>query len=138
LASIAALPTIRGRVVAGASALAAAVALGATLLGAVPAQAATPAKPYGTVVSGNGVILRQYPSTDSTPKGSLPYHQQVGLRCKVHAQNIVDNSIWYLLRDRAVWVTAKYVDNTGNVPLCKDVMPSSSAVLDSMPQGAQG
>lgn len=108
------------RTVAGAGAVTAATALAATLLAAAPAQAA-PARPYGTVVSPTGVNERQYPSTDSSVRGTLPFRAQVGLKCKVRAQNIAGNDIWYLLRDRPVWVTARYVDNTGAVPFCKDV-----------------
>ncbi|KOG89098.1 hypothetical protein ADK38_16140, partial [Streptomyces varsoviensis] len=87
------------------------------------AQAA-PARPYGTVTSSSGLFERQYPSTDSAVRGSLKHGAQVGLRCKVRAQNIGGNTIWYLLRDRATWVTAKYVDNTGDVKYCKDVQRS--------------
>ncbi|BBA96214.1 hypothetical protein RVR_1409 [Actinacidiphila reveromycinica] len=138
MASSAALPTLRGRFVAGASALTAAVAICTALLGATAAQAATPAQPYGTVVSGNGVVQRQYPSTDSSVKGSLAYRQQVGLRCKVRAQNIAGNDVWYLLRDNANWVSAKYVDNTGSVAYCKDVLRGSAAEANTVPEGAQG
>ncbi|WP_328462025.1 SH3 domain-containing protein [Streptomyces sp. NBC_00448] len=138
MATSAALPTLRSRIIVGASALTTAVALGTTLLGATAAQAATPARPYGTVVAGAGVVQRQFPSTDSSVKGSLAYHQQVGLRCKVHAQNIEGNDIWYLLRDNSNWVSAKYVDNTGTVDLCKDVLRSSTAVMNAVPKGAKG
>ncbi|MFE7121050.1 SH3 domain-containing protein [Streptomyces sp. NPDC057654] len=120
------------KAVASAGALITAAALSATLLGAAPVQAsptpstpakAAPARPYGTVVTrSKELIERQYPSTDSAARGSLKRGAQVGLRCKVHAQNIENrNTIWYLLRDRAVWVTAAYVDNTGDVKYCKDV-----------------
>lgn len=138
MSTISALPGRRGRaIIVGAGALTAAAALGATLLAAVPAQAA-PALPYGTVTAGDGVIQRQYPSTDSSVKGSLRYRQEVGLRCKVRAQNIAGNDIWYLLRNESTWVSAKYVDNTGFVSYCKDVMPSSNAVLNMVPKGAKG
>lgn len=115
---------VRGkRLAAAAGAVTAAAALGGTLL-AAPAQAA-PALPYGTVISPTGVNERQYPSTDSSVRGTLGYHAQVGLSCKVRAQNISGNDIWYLLRDRSVWVSAKYVNNTGTVRYCKDVMRSA-------------
>jgi hypothetical protein len=138
LATTAALPTFRKRLIAGAGALTTAAALGATLLAAAPAQAATPARPYGTVVSGSGVVQRQFPSTDSSVKGSLSYRQQVGLRCKVRAQNIAGNDIWYLLRQNSNWVSAKYVDNTGTVPFCNVVLRSSPSVMHSVPKGAKG
>ena len=124
------------RTVAGAGAVTAATALAATLLAAVPAQAA-PARPFGTVVSPSGVNLRQYPSTDSSVRGTLPFRAQVGLKCKVRAQNIEGNTIWYLLRDRPVWVTARFVDNTGFVPFCIDVESSrmSNTAQSSMAKG---
>ncbi|MET9218815.1 SH3 domain-containing protein [Streptomyces sp. NPDC088197] len=142
MATFAALPSLRGRIITGASALTTAVVLGTTLLGATAAQAAaptaTPARPYGTVVAGDGVVQRQFPSTDSSVKGSLRYHQQVGLRCKVRAQNIAGNDVWYLLRDNSNWVSAKYVDNTGNVSYCKDVLRSDLSTLKAIPKGAKG
>ncbi|MFD9812858.1 SH3 domain-containing protein [Streptomyces sp. NPDC059080] len=103
-----------------AGALAAAAALGSTLLGAAPAQAAA-AQPYGKVLSATGMKERRYPSTDAPATGYQRHHAQVGLRCKVRAQNVGGNDVWYQLRDRATWVAAKYVANTGPVPFCKDV-----------------
>ncbi|MGP3976474.1 SH3 domain-containing protein [Streptomyces sp. 8N114] len=85
----------------------------------------SPAQPFGTVVSDNGVNLRKYPSTDSSIVGTLSHGAEVGLRSKVHAQNIDGNSIWYLLREKGAWVAARHVDNTGQVPLSKDVEPAS-------------
>ncbi|MGW9211842.1 SH3 domain-containing protein [Embleya sp. NPDC055664] len=84
-------------------------------------MASTPHQPYGTVVSESGVNVREFPSTDSSVVDRLPHGSTVGLRCKVRARNIDGNDIWYLLRDRPGWVTARFVDNTGNVPLCGDV-----------------
>ncbi|WP_234335005.1 SH3 domain-containing protein [Streptomyces sp. NRRL S-118] len=81
----------------------------------------SPSQPFGTVVSPIGVNLRRYPSTDSAVIGNLSHGAEVGLRSKVNAQNIEGNTIWYLLRDKAAWVAARHVDNTGHVPLSKDV-----------------
>ncbi|WP_399084196.1 SH3 domain-containing protein [Streptomyces sp. BBFR2] len=103
-----------------AGALTAAAALSTTLLGAAPAQAAIPV-PYGTVVASTGIHERQYPSTDSAGRGFLRRGAQIGLSCKVRAQDIGGNDVWYLLRDRPTWVAAKYVVNTGPVRFCKDV-----------------
>ncbi|GAA2462212.1 SH3 domain-containing protein [Streptomyces macrosporus] len=104
---------------------AAGTAVAVLLVGAAavtaPAQA-QPARPYGTVVGTDGVYERQFPSTDSSSRGRLPYRTQIGLRCKVRAQNVDGNTVWYLLRDRPTWVSARYVANTGTVPYCKDVM----------------
>ncbi len=78
-------------------------------------------QPFGTVVSNIGVNLRKFPSTDSVITGTLNHGVEVGLRSKVHAQDIDGNTIWYLLRDKPFWVAARHVDNTGQVPLSKDV-----------------
>ncbi|MEU9704536.1 SH3 domain-containing protein [Streptomyces sp. NPDC047981] len=80
----------------------------------------SPPQPFGTVVSAIGVNLRKYPSTDSAVVGTLNHGVEIGLHSKVNAQNIDGNTIWYLLRDQAVWVAARHVDNTGHVPLSKD------------------
>ncbi|WP_328966820.1 SH3 domain-containing protein [Streptomyces sp. NBC_00239] len=85
----------------------------------------SPSQPFGTVVSTAGVNLRKYPSTDSSVVGELSHGAQVGLHSKVHAQAVDGNSIWYLLRDKAAWVSARHVDNTGTVPLSKDVEPAA-------------
>ena len=78
-----------------------------------------PTLPYGRVVTREGVAEHQYPSTDSAVLSRLAYGVQIGLRCKVHAQSIDGNSVWYQLRDRPTWVTARYVDSIGIVRLCK-------------------
>lgn len=98
----------------------AAAVLGSLAVAAGPA-AAKPAQPYGTVITPAGLNIREYPSTDSSVVGGLGHRAQVGLRCKVRAQYINGNTIWYQLRNREDWVTARYVDNTGYVPYCKNV-----------------
>ncbi|UKY48724.1 SH3 domain-containing protein [Streptomyces inhibens] len=114
------------KLAAGAGALTAAVALGATLSIAAPAQATpgptTTAKPYGVVTTKMGLSARQYPSTDSSVKGYFRHRAQIGLVCKVRTQSVGGNSVWYLTREqRATWVSAKYVTNSGFVKYCKDV-----------------
>ncbi|MFF9403335.1 SH3 domain-containing protein [Streptomyces sp. NPDC014744] len=81
-------------------------------------------KPYATVTSKNGLNERQYPSTDSSVLGTLKYHDQVGLRCKVRAQNIAGDDVWFLLRDKQAWISAKYAALTGTVSYCKDIQPT--------------
>lgn len=114
----------RGRqLAAGAGALTAALAVGATLF-AAPVQAAPgPLKPpYGIVTAKKGLSQRQYPSTDSSVRGYLRHRAQVGLVCKVRTQNVRGNSVWYLTRgERPGWVAGKYVTNSGYVKYCKDV-----------------
>ncbi|MER6503149.1 SH3 domain-containing protein [Streptomyces sp. NPDC001455] len=113
------------RIAAGSGAAAAVIALGAPPLSvAAPAQASFPVKPYATVTSQNGLNERQYPSTDSSVLGTLKYHDQVRLRCKVRAQNIAGDDVWFLLRDKQAWISARYVALTGTVSYCKDVQPT--------------
>jgi hypothetical protein len=128
--------SLRKNLTVGAGALATAAALGATLLAAAPAQAA-PAQPYGTVTAPSGLNERQFPSTDSSTRGVLAYHAQVGLQCKVRAQNIDGNTIWYRLRGSHNWISARYVANTGYVKYCKDVL-LSDFVANSAAQHAMG
>ncbi|MEC4018603.1 SH3 domain-containing protein [Streptomyces sp. H27-D2] len=138
-------PGQRFRAGACASALATAAVLG-SMATAVPAQADTesrgtttsaPARPYGTVIARSGLNERQYPSTDSSVKGTLPHRAQVGLHCKVRAQNLEGNEVWYLLRDKNTWVSAKYVEATGNVRLCKDATHSAPD-NNAKPSGVMG
>ncbi|MFF8844124.1 SH3 domain-containing protein [Streptomyces sp. NPDC015127] len=112
--------TVRSRRLLGRAATA--LAAGALLCTAAPAQAAVPTKPYGTVTAKAGLNERAYPSTDSSVKGILPHGARIGLVCKVRAMNIAGNDLWYLVRDsRQVWVPARYVAATGSVRYCKDV-----------------
>lgn len=105
----------------------------AVMLGAAPLASAAPlvpAQPYATVLSTTGLNERQYPSTDSSVVGTLRHGQQVGLLCKVRAQETAGNDIWYLLRDKEAWISARYTAQTGTVPYCKDVqqgLPTFSA-----------
>ncbi|MEU9116308.1 SH3 domain-containing protein [Streptomyces sp. NPDC048483] len=127
---------VRSRqVAAGAGALTAALALGATLLAAAPAQAAPPAppqgaaaKPFGVITASHGLTLRQDPSTDALVRGYIRHQSRIGLQCKVRAQNIEGNNIWYLVRDtRDSWISAKHVNNSGAVKFCRDVPRSKVA-----------
>ncbi|MFD4947123.1 SH3 domain-containing protein [Streptomyces sp. NPDC058409] len=116
----------RARRITAVSGAAAAIVLGAPLLAAAtPAQASFPVEPYATVISQSGVNERQYPSTDSSALGILEYADQVGLRCKVRAQNVFGDDVWYLLRDEQAWISGRYVVQTGTVPYCKDVQPNA-------------
>ncbi|MEK2477285.1 MULTISPECIES: SH3 domain-containing protein [Streptomyces] len=126
------------KLAAGAGALTTAVALGATLFAATPAQATPHPLPspqsqpfpqeltgpdytYGTVTAGRGMNEREYPSTDSASRGYLRNGARVYLVCKVRAQNIRGNEVWYLVRGgRRTWIAAKHVTNTGAVKYCND------------------
>ncbi|CAG7618292.1 SH3 domain-containing protein [Actinacidiphila bryophytorum] len=124
-------------------ALTGALAMGGALLAAAPAQAVTaaPALPYGTVTSPVGLNVRQFPSTDSSVVGFVGYNVQVGLTCKVRAQNIDGNTIWYLMRGASHerWLSARYVANTGTVPYCNTVLSAAmSAQLQGQHPNAKG
>ncbi|MFF4403488.1 SH3 domain-containing protein [Streptomyces sp. NPDC001262] len=109
--------------------LATAAALGGALLLVAPAASAVPtavpARAHGTVTAPSGLNERAYPSTDSSVRGVLKYRAQVGLRCKAHAQEVGGNPLWYLLRERNDWIAARYIDNAGEVPLCRNLGHSS-------------
>lgn len=98
-------------------------------------QSAPPAKPYGTVTASPGVNARQYLSTDSSVRAVLKHHQKVGLDCKVRAQSVEGNTVWYKLRVSERWVPARYVANTGNVPLCKDKHPAKLSQKEKKQSG---
>jgi hypothetical protein len=117
--------------------------MGGTLLAAAPAQAVTaqPALPYGTVTSPVGLNVRQFPSTDSSVVSFLGYNAQVGLTCKVRAQNIDGNTIWYLMRGTSHerWISARYVANTGTVSYCNNVLSAAvSSQLQAQHPNAKG
>ncbi|QPP09129.1 SH3 domain-containing protein [Streptomyces bathyalis] len=115
------------------AATACAVLMGGSLLGASTAQAspssadtvAHPKKPYGIVLARSGLNVRQYPSTDSSVKYVLPYGAKRGLDCKIRAQLIHGDPIWYKLRHSNFWISGRYTKAVGHVKWCKDVRPSA-------------
>lgn len=110
-----------------AAAVSAAV-LGGTLLAGSAEAVASPvvlAQPTGTVNAPSGLNVRQYPSTDSSVEGLLRNHQTITIDCKVRAQNISGNTVWYKLYNQNRWVTAKYVTNHATVQYCKDAHPTA-------------
>ncbi|MER0241976.1 hypothetical protein AAHZ94_08045 [Streptomyces sp. HSW2009] len=123
---------------ATAVALALGVAAGGAALGlgtasaqaADTARAAAPAKPYVTVDTGSSaeLFIRHYPSTDSTIRGSLHNGDQRGVDCKVRAQNIAGDTVWYKLRGKEQWVSGKWAKPTGTVKYCNEVYPSDHRV----------
>ncbi|RLL66912.1 SH3 domain-containing protein [Streptomyces sp. Z26] len=113
--------------------LALGVAAGGASLGlaAGSAQAAAPAKPYGTVdtISGKDLNVRQYPSTDSTIKGALKDKSQFGIDCKVDAQKVGTTATWYKMRGEEKWVTGNWSKATGTVKTCDDFFPAKKQQL---------
>lgn len=95
----------------------AAVLAGGSLMGAGAARAAAPEKPYGTVTASK-LNTHQYPSTDSSVEDVLKKNEQVGLDCRLTSQDVDGETTWYKLRDLDQWATARYMKNTGDVPVC--------------------
>ncbi|MEU3751375.1 SH3 domain-containing protein [Streptomyces olivoreticuli] len=104
------------------------------MLAATPVQASAPVpvpgKPYGTVSSTTGLNERAYPSTDSAVRSTLARGTKTALRCKVRAQEVGGNNVWYQLKDRPTWVHASFVTSNGAVPLCRDI---NRTALDDSP-----
>ncbi|MBB4893605.1 hypothetical protein FHS39_002636 [Streptomyces olivoverticillatus] len=109
--------------------LLAAAALGGSLLAVTPVHATpgpgTGTKPNGTVNAASGINERAYPSTDSSVRGVLKHNAPLALRCKVHAQDVGGNTLWYLLKDRSTWVSGKYIANAPDVPFCRSLNRSA-------------
>ncbi|GGU75765.1 hypothetical protein GCM10010211_47100 [Streptomyces albospinus] len=135
---------VRGKkLAAGAGALTMAVALGATLLAAAPAQATPKPQPpqpyqqsqgdlggpYGTVNASRGISERMAPSTDAPTKGFFRNREAVVLDCKVRAQGIRGNDVWFRVHGRG-WVSGKYVTNNGYVRYCKDAQRTTGRDSD--------
>ncbi|UUN30900.1 SH3 domain-containing protein [Streptomyces sp. FIT100] len=74
----------------------------------------------GQVVSASPLNIRTVPSTDSQPQGaSLRPGASVIIDCKVRAQVIGGNQIWYRLRlQKGGWAAARYIRNSAPVPFC--------------------
>ncbi|MEU6084380.1 SH3 domain-containing protein [Streptomyces sp. NPDC047108] len=86
----------------------------------------TPARPYGRVLV-DSLFMRALPTTNSPALGTLKLGDEVGLACKVHGQPIDGNDLWYRLRaDQVRWVSARYVQNYGDVPFCPSQPPGLS------------
>ncbi|MFC5805607.1 SH3 domain-containing protein [Streptomyces formicae] len=84
----------------------------------------------GQVVSTSPLNVRTVPSTDSQPGGTLLRPgASVNITCKVRAQVIGGNQIWYRLQS-GEWVTARYVRNSAAVPFC---WPPSATGLRMVP-----
>ncbi|MGW8953960.1 SH3 domain-containing protein [Streptomyces sp. NPDC055709] len=75
----------------------------------------------GKVVSTSPLNVRTVPSTDSQPEATPTRPgATVYIYCKVRAQAIRGNQIWYRLDGphSKRWVTARYVRNSAPVQLC--------------------
>lgn len=86
-------------------------------IGAAPRYCGSGATYEGKVVSRATLHVRSGPNTDNAIVSSVPRGHHVFINCKVRAQNISGNTLWYALEgDSAAWVTARYVDNVGARP----------------------
>ncbi|MEU5424850.1 SH3 domain-containing protein [Streptomyces olivoreticuli] len=109
---------------AGSGALLAAAPAGAhsaqPTRGDVSAEPATKlAAPKGKVVSRLPLSIREQPKSASTFLGALKPGTVVELSCKKHGQKVDGNDLWYLLAVKPGYVSARYVENLSQVPLCK-------------------
>ncbi|NJQ01655.1 SH3 domain-containing protein [Streptomyces zingiberis] len=105
-----------------AGAAASALLVGGSLLGAAPVQADPhhPEEPVGKVTA-SVLNHRQYPSTDSSVVGQSDRGDHIPIKCKVRAQLIEGDPIWYLARHGEFWVSGRYVEVRAKVKWCKDV-----------------
>lgn len=77
----------------------------------------------GRVSSGMNLNVRNGPSLGNDVVDSAAPGEQLTILCKVRGRTIDGNSLWYRLdrdppvgADRGYWVSARYVDNIGEVP----------------------
>lgn len=68
--------------------------------------------------TGKGLGVRPGPGTQYAKTSSIPSGTVVALQCKVNAQNVDGNTIWYKLADGSGWIAARYAQNLNKVPLC--------------------
>ncbi|CAM5599230.1 hypothetical protein GCM10010329_49880 [Streptomyces spiroverticillatus] len=124
-----------GRLTLGALTLGTAFALCAP----VAAQAATAATPtaHGKVTSQARLLVRAAPSTGAARIGTIAPGAQVRLACKVRAQNVSGNSLWYKLSDRTGWTSARYVTNRGAIPWCPSAHRAAPGTTDPWPGGGK-
>lgn len=86
-------------------------------VGAAPRYCGSGATYEGKVVSRSTLNVRSGPNTGNAIVSRVPRGHHVFINCKVRAQNIDGNSLWYSLEgDSAAWVTARYIDNVGARP----------------------
>jgi Bacterial SH3 domain len=72
----------------------------------------------GRVVSDAPLNIRRHPTTKADVIGTLQPGAIIKIACKVAAERVDGNPIWYKLAGRPGWVSARYVRNLGYVPYC--------------------
>lgn len=96
-------------------AVAAAVAVVAGVMTAVPAQAQRMYQ--GKVTSQTSLSVRHLPTGASDREGSLKPGQTIEIVCKVRGSSVGGNTLWYALPPTLnEWVSARYVRNIGPAP----------------------
>ncbi|MEW1752414.1 hypothetical protein ACIQU1_14095 [Streptomyces angustmyceticus] len=71
----------------------------------------------GRVVAEDGLVLRIGPSTHYRVVGSKEYGSVVGIVCRVKAERIEGNPVWYKLSDASyVWSSRRDIVRDGEEP----------------------
>lgn len=91
-------------------------ALAAVATSLVPAQAA-PGDGFGRVTARTGLNVRYAPSVHSPRVGTLRYHQEIPITCRMRGSRVDRNDIWYALPPTLnEWVSARHVRLLGGYP----------------------
>lgn len=99
-------------------AVAAGVAIAATVGAATSAQASGPG-PTGVVTAASGLNARQAPTTQATKTFAYQRGVTVGLYCRTTGTSVGGSRVWYSTSPSGTrWVTGAYVDASGPVPRC--------------------
>ncbi len=72
-------------------------------------------KTYRGRVTAGMLVPREAPTTRANAHGGLFRGTSVTINCKLHAQRIAGNDLWYNL-PHGLWVSARYVANIGPAP----------------------
>jgi hypothetical protein len=71
----------------------------------------------GRVIAVGGLYLRKAPNRGAPIVSTVPYGTVVHIYCKVTAENIDGNNIWYVLTDGTwAWGSARYIENIDAPP----------------------
>lgn len=96
----------------------------ATVVTAGPAPATTvddderaPTESQGRVVARSGLVVRTGPSTHYQAVGSKRYGTVVRITCRMNAQRVEGNPVWYKLSDSSyAWSSVRDIVNDGADP----------------------
>lgn len=84
----------------------------------------------GRVEAHGGLVAHYVPSSRAPRYGSYADGTRLNLTCKVHADAVRGNDLWYLVGgSKTHWVSARYVANVGTAPrYCGDAQTSTGRV----------